>query len=187
MLAGLHRLVHPFSFVRCVIPRRVGLSQSSVRQRIAGIMLQRPVEECNGAAYIFRLVEILQIPQATQVVVISRRLTSAVRNQGVTITYPELQAKHVYDAFDDTILQAEDVAHVGGYGVGGELSHAGRIHQAISDSDPFTRLLQGALQHQSHSETLAGLFYTANTFRANLTCGNNLERGTARELSKFDG
>ena len=64
-----------------------------------------------------------------------------ISNQGVTITYPKLQAEHVDDAFDDTILQAEDVAHVGGYGVGGELSSAGRIDEAVRDPDPVTRLL----------------------------------------------
>ena len=53
--------------------------------------------------------------------------------QGETITPPELEAEHVYDTFDDAILQAEDIARVGGYGVGRELSHGDRVHQAIGD------------------------------------------------------
>ena len=48
----------------------------------------------------------------------------------------ELEAEHIYDAFNDAILQAENVTHIGGYGAGRELSHAHRVHEAIGDPDP---------------------------------------------------
>jgi len=71
------------------------------------------------------------------------------------------------------------------YGIGRELSHAGRIHQAIGYSHSVARFLQRAFQHQIDPETLAA----CSTFVIPLReprGGNNLERITAGELGKLD-
>src|SRR4051812_25068875 len=112
-------------------------AQSGVGESIIGIVIERAIEDRDGAINIFRLLVILKVTAAAEIEIVSGGLCGGVRRNQRAVLSGKFYVKQLEDAVHYAIFEGERIVHLSGDGAGAQLASGMRVDETEVHAHPF--------------------------------------------------